>query len=250
MDEQIKFLTAKAFDALRISKIKNIPKFVGFLSPSEAAVIKQNIANEHGCYFFGGYDEAERTVFGILPDYLEDDMTAFPIVALQITFNENYLLKHSDILGALMSAGVRRSTIGDINISNGIAFVFVLKEIADYFKENIKKIKNIGVSVNCIENLDVLPIMLSPKKEEFSFTVSSLRLDAVVSGLTGMGRSKAEQAICDGRVFVNSFEVLKVTKKVLKCDVITVRKYGKFKIAQTGNLSKKGREIILAEKYI
>lgn len=250
MEVQQKLLVAKALDAIRISGLRNIPKFVGFLSPGEASAIKQGIGNNPSTFFFGGYDGAERTVFGVLPDYLGEDLTAFPVTALQITFNENFLLSHSDVLGALMSSGVDRSTVGDILISSGQVIVFVLEEMAEYFINQIDKIRNIGVSIKKLENLKNVSIIHNPKREAFSFTVSSLRLDAVVSGLTGIGRSKSEQLIADGLVFINSFEALKPTKKVQQGDILTVRRYGKFKIAQTGALSKKGREIISAEKYI
>lgn len=149
-----------------------------------------------------------------------------------------------------MSAGVERSTVGDIIIAPGCAVVFVLEDIAGYFIEQVTKIKNVGVVLKRLESIEDLDIINNPKTEEITFTVSSLRLDAIISALTGMGRSKAEQTVEEGLVFVNSFEVNKPTKKINIGDVITVRKFGKFKITQTGNVSKKGREIVSAEKYI
>ena len=247
MEENKKLIVAKAEDALRICSDKNIPKVVGFLSPGEASIISSSVK---GGLFYGGYTMAERTVFGALPNYLDNEFSAFPITPIEIRYNPNYSLSHRDILGALMSAGVERSTVGDIIISDGYAVIFVLDEIADYFIEQISKIKNVGVTLARIDNIGSLELINNPKTEEITFTVSSLRIDAVVSALTGMGRSKSEQFIEDGLVFVNSFEVKKITKKVNKDDVITVRRFGKFRITQTGNVSKKGREIVSVEKYI
>ena len=247
MEDNKKLIIDKAEDALRICSDKNIPKFVGFLSPGEASIIASSVK---GGLFYGGYPTAERIIFGALPDYLEAQLSAFPITPVEIRYNPKYSLSHRDILGTLMSAGVERSTVGDIIVSDGYAVIFVLDEIADYFIEQISKIKNIGVSLARIDNIGSLELINNPKTEGITFTVSSLRLDAVVSALTGMGRSKSEQFIEDGLVFVNSFEVKKITKKVNKDDVITVRRFGKFRITQTGNVSKKGREIVSAEKYI
>ncbi len=247
MEDNKKLIVAKAEDALRICNQKNIPKFVGFLSPAEAAVISSSIKNG---VFYGGYPTAERTVFGALPDYLEGQFSAFPIIAVEVCYNKKYSLSHRDVLGALMSTGVERSTVGDIIIAPGCAVVFVLEDIAGYFIEQVTKIKNVGVVLKRLESIEDLDIINNPKTEEITFTVSSLRLDAIISALTGMGRSKAEQTVEEGLVFVNSFEVNKPTKKINIGDVITVRKFGKFKITQTGNVSKKGREIVSAEKYI
>ncbi len=249
MEEQVKLLISKALDAVRISKTKNVPKFVGFLSPGEASAILSATAKEIGTVFYGGYDNAERRVFGVLPDYLEGSLDAFPIKAIKIEFNKKFNLTHRDILGSFMSCGVSRSAVGDILIFEGYAFVFVLEEIADYFVNQIDKIKNVGVKLSKAENLG-LEISKNEKFCEFKFTVSSTRLDAIISGLTGQSRTASEKLVLDGLVFVNSFLVSKVTKKVLNGDIITVRGFGKFIVNIDGSLSKKGREIISAKKYI
>lgn len=249
MEDTQKLLVAKALDAVRICELRNIPKFVGFLSPGEASAIKTGIGFVNSAVFYGGYEEAERNVFGVLPDYLQNDRTAFPITVLKINFNKAYSLSHSDVLGALMSLGISRSTVGDILIFSGRAIVFVLDDIAEYIANHIDKIRNVGVTVTVSEGSVDEEIIFERKTEPVNFTVSSPRLDAVVSGLTGMGRSKAEQAILDGIVYVNSFEAEKPTKKVQQGDVISIRRCGKFKITGMGTFSKKGREIISAEKY-
>lgn len=249
MEAEIKLLISKALDAVRISKDRNIPKFVGFLSPGEASAVLSATINEKCANFYGGYDTAERTVFGVLPDYLEGSLEAFPIKPIKIEFNKNFTLTHRDILGAFMSCGVSRSSVGDILIFEGYAIVFVLDEIANYFVNQIDKIKNVGVKLSITENLGQ-EISKNEKFSEFKFTVSSPRLDAIVSGLTGQSRMASERLVLDGLVFVNSFLVSKVTKKVLDGDVITVRGFGKFIVNANGSLSKKGREIISAKKYI
>lgn len=250
MEEQVKILVAKALDCVRISNNKNIPKFVGFLSPAEATVVSKNVGNGPNYFFYGGYENAERRIFGVLPDYALGDFSYFPIKVLEIEYNSSFTLSHRDILGTLMSTGVNRVTIGDILILSGKAYVFVLEDMADYFVNQIDKIKNIGVNIKAIEELSSLEFVSAVKTAPVTFTVSSPRLDAVVSGLTGVARGSAEKLINDGLVFVNSFEVTKCTKKVQMGDVITVRKFGRFKITSAGSFSKKGREIISADKYI
>ncbi len=249
MEQEIKLLLARAQDAVRLSETRNIPKFLGFLSPGEAAAINQAIHLENAV-FFGGYEGAERRMFGVFPTYITDHNAAFPISAIGLTYRETESLTHRDILGALMSTGVKRSFVGDILVSPGGALIYAADEIAGFLTEQITKVRNVGVKTVLYSSLSELPPQTAPRTETVSFTVSSARLDAVVSGLTGFGRTRSEQMIADGKVFVNSFAVIKPTKKVQPMDCISLRGVGKFVITGMGSFSKKGREIITAEKYL
>lgn len=249
MKTEEKLLLAKAEDAVKLSNIKNIPKFLGFLSESEQSCIARSVFCENAV-FFGGFDDAERKMYGVLPDYIDDKLSAFPITVLKIEYREKDTLSHRDVLGAFMSAGIKRSLVGDILFYGGSALAFINSDIADYLINQITKIKNIGVKIKVVENFSpelTLPVFA---KKEIVFTVSSARLDAVLNGLTGCKRSRAEELITDGLVFVNSFEALKSTAKIKVGDKISVRGKGKFVIKSMGNYSKKGREIITADKYI
>lgn len=249
MEQELKLLLAKADDAVRLCELRNTPKFMGFLSPSEMAEISRSVVSKAVC-FFGGYDDAERCMLGVLPDYIIDYRAAFPISALKISYRAVDKLSHRDVLGAFMSTGITRDRVGDIRFGEGFAVAFVVQEIADYLAEQISKIGRVGVTVQSISINEAECSFPPPITEDLSFTVSSPRLDAVISGLIGVSRSKAEQMIVDGLVFINSLEALKSIKKVQQNDKITIRGYGRFVITATGNFSKKGREIIQAKKYI
>ena len=70
--------------------------------------------------FYGGYEDSERKMLGL---YFYDEIEAFPISPLQITFRKADKLTHRDFLGALMSLGIERDTIGDILVvSNARCF--------------------------------------------------------------------------------------------------------------------------------
>lgn len=249
MDQQIKLLIAKAEDAVRLCRLRNSPKFWGFLSPGEQTVIASSVKGE-GTRFYGGYDDAERRMFGALPDYIDDVSSSFPIVAINFSYPSSYKLSHRDVLGSVMATGINREKVGDIRFGDGLAVVLVADDIANYLKEQIKKIGNVGVVAEITPVGEALSFLPPPSTVPLNFTVSSPRLDAIVSGLTGCGRSKAELMISDGLVFVNSFEVSKVTKQIKAGDKITLRGIGKFEITGSGSFSKKGREIITAKKYI
>ena len=249
MENESKLLLAKINDLIRIRDLRNIPKFSGFLSPAEATIVETSV-KAYDCCFYGGYSNAERRMFGALPDYVSEPFEEFPITALLFEYRKVDVLSHRDFLGSIMATGISRDTIGDISIGTGFAIVFVAVEIAEYLIEQIVKIGRVGVAVKKIPTNSINDYLEQPKTVILNFTVPSLRLDAVLCGLVGCSRSKAEACINEGKVFVNSFEITKATKQIKPGDYITLRGTGKFLIKSCNGLSKKGREIITAEKYI
>lgn len=233
-------------DLIRQSQTRGIPKYWGFLSISEKTDALPLIkGTDYG--FFGGYDEAERTVLGIFPPWYEENFSDYPIVCLNFTYNKAYTLSHRDFLGALMALGITRKSIGDILVGDGTAVVFVLKNIADFIVSQITKVARVGVNVS-IGMPSVLPIRGELK--DFTATVASLRLDCVISTLINKGRKESAELIEKDMVTLNSVIVRKVTQTVHAGDTISVRKYGKFIISDTSGISKKGRIILNWQKYV
>lgn len=249
MDAETKLLIDRATDAVRLCEQRNIPKFVGFLSTAEAAVIAKNVKTPLGC-FYGGAAESERTVFGVFPEYITDRLQAFPISVIDFTFPKQYALSHRDVLGALMSTGIVRAKVGDICFAEGHAFVFVLSDIADYIIAQVCKIKNVGVKGAVVDLGQPAAPSFGSGRQAVRFTVASMRLDAVLCALTNLSRSKCEKAVSEGLVSVNSFEVTKPEKRLLLNDVIALRGTGKFKITKIGEVTRKGKISVFAEKYI
>ena len=81
--------------------------------------------------FYGGYEDAERTIAVFLPDYasLEDDN---PLSLLRISHDGHKELSHRDYLGSLLGLGIKREMIGDILVRKNGADAIILKEIGDY----------------------------------------------------------------------------------------------------------------------
>ncbi len=249
MEDESKLLLAKINDLVRLRDLRNIPKFSAFLSPTEASLVKASI-KAPGCFFFGGYSEAERRMFGVMPDYVALPFCEFPITALRFKYRKVDVLLHKDFLGSFMATGISRDTIGDICIGTGSAVAFVTNEIAEYLSEQISKIGRVGVSIEKVDISNICDYFEKPKTLSLNFTVSSLRLDAVLSGMVGCSRSRAEAYISEGLVFVNSFEVTKATKQIKSGDYVSLRGTGKFLINDCDRVTKKGRRLITAEKYI
>lgn len=235
-------------DAVRLMSARDIPQFVGFLSPVEAAAAEPLLKNV--CHsFFGGYAGAERTFLGVFPSWVseENERHLFPITPISFCFKPELSLSHRDFLGAVMALGVTRRSVGDISVSCGSAVLFAAEAPAKLILNEINKVGSVGV------------ILSEGVADGFSFeknfknafaTVQSLRLDSVVAQLSCCSRSKASELIADGCVAVNSVARQKPTATVNQGDVLSIRGYGKFVIESSEEHSKKGRIILRWKKYI
>lgn len=243
-------LSAKICDLISLSEKRCCPCFSDFLNLHEIHVaVKTADSNAFSRFvLFGGYEHAERKIFAALPDYIElsDCTDDFPIVPLTFEYKKEFALSHRDFLGALMAQGIKRNCIGDIVVTEGRAVVFVKEDMADYISLNIDKVGRVGVKIS-----KIIPPVISEGNKfiDISTTVSSMRLDCIVSALTGLSRDKSSSLIFSKNVFINSSEVSKQDVLVKCGDTITVRKKGKFIIDSVNGNTKKGRIKISVKKY-
>lgn len=238
-------LIARINDTFDISEKTSKPKFFGFLRREEAVLAQRTLDIRGADYtLFGGYAAAERVMLGCFPDWCDEG--DFPISAVTFSYRESDVLKHRDFLGALTALGITRESIGDILVENGRAVAFLKNEVLSFVLLNIDKIGRVGVKVT--EGFS-LPLPESDTLIEASVTVSSLRLDCVVSAVCGISRNKATELIDMGFVTVNSVQCEKSTKQVTDGDAISVRGKGKFIISNTVLKTKKDRTVLEFKKY-
>ena len=241
-----KLLEARIEDTFLICERTCVPKFLGFLNEFEAQTATEILNKKNSRYsFFGGYEGAQRRMLCCMPDWCEKP--DFPIKAFTFSYRSCDKLTHRDFLGALMSLGIKRESVGDILIESARAVVFVSEGVADFVETQLFKVANYGVSIS--KGFD-LPLPQESKKIQESSTVASLRLDCIVSTLCNISRGKAAELIENCMVSVNSLGCQKVSKILSQGDKVTVRGKGKFEIALVNGLSKKGRIIIEYTKYI
>jgi len=239
---------ARLKDAVEACKKRNYPCFIGFLNESEISAAVKYLGSEHfsGYRLFGGYENSERCMLGVSSDggYIENYY--YPICGISFRYRKEYRLGHRDFLGSLMSLGIKREAVGDILTSDGETVVFVRNELKDYIINQISKIGRVGVSV---EEWDGGFLPENCDFENIVITVSSARLDSVVSAVLSLSREKSAEQIRQGRVFVNSAETDNVSCILREGDKISVRGYGKFLLEGFSGLTKKGRLKINIKKY-
>ena len=220
-----------------------------FLTPAERFQLEQwaKSVPEARLFFSGGHPDCERTVGFFLPDYLEaeylDLSEHLRALELSAAFGSP---GHRDYMGALLGMGIGREWLGDIRVDGNLAYVFCMPSVM----RHLLGIEQVGrVSVKAEElPLSAVP---APKREvkELSFSVMSMRLDAIVAGLFHLSRTEAARLIEAGFLQLNYEECLKTDKPVREGDVLSLRGAGKGKITGTGGTSRKGRLFVYAELY-
>lgn len=233
-------------DALRLSQLRSKPQFVGFLNEDELNNAQLILKDCDSCLFWGGAENAQRMIVGIFPEAISPKTSLFPIKAVSVQYPKQYKLSHRDFLGALMSLGIKRSCVGDIKIADGEAVVFLKADIADYVISQLDKIGRVGVKLDCTDAVD---IQINDDISYLNITVSSLRLDNVVSAVLNLSREKSSQAVKSGLVSVNHTLKQSPSYQLKEGDSIVFKGKGKFVVDELAGESKKGKKKLIIKKY-
>ncbi len=251
MTDDAALLTARLDDLISLSAKSGTERFSKFLSESESAIasayLKRTARSRFGC--FGGHDGAERLIFGISPDGGPPDTSLYPVAGITAAWKDPRPLSHRDILGGLISIGIRRDRIGDIAVDpdGKRAALFIHIDTLAAVLRDFDKAGGNALTVR--EGIsDDFPLL--PRLSEESTTVSSLRLDCIVSALLKESRGHSAELIESGLIFVNGAEALKITQNITKGDKISARGFGKYKIDDCSEFSKKGKVKLKYSKYI
>ena len=239
-------LLVRVCDRLARAMQRQTPAATAFLSQREQALVKMLLPE---CRFFGGLAEAERKVAYWLPDYIgeEDYFADGPIACIRASFYEENALTHRDILGALMGAGIRRDAVGDICMHETSCDFFILADLERYLLDNLTEAGR--------QHLRLAPISLREAKKvpqkikELRVTVSSLRLDGVISAAFHLSRGSAAEAIRAGKCAINSLTCYKPDHAVAEGDELSVRGCGKLRILRLDGETRKGRLALVAGIY-
>nr|WP_298573448.1 YlmH/Sll1252 family protein [uncultured Mogibacterium sp.] len=242
-----KIITARIEDKLEQCERGNYITTTGFLNMHEQALamhITRGRADVKS-FFYGGYEDAERRILMFIPegyaDTLEEALEMIsPLSVLHIkVVPSGRKLTHRDYLGSVLSLGLDRSVIGDILVNEKGADMIVNSEIVNFLLSEFHSAghTNLQITISDIGELEVPEQRVKAVRD----TLSSPRLDNVVSTAFHVSRSEAVRAIKGGIVFVNHEEVTKIDKRINEGDMIVLRGKGKAILSELSGLSKKGR---------
>lgn len=250
-----KLLVAKIEDKIQFCKTKNKIVNTDFLQISEIGIAKKVLLEEgiSHYFFFGGRENADRSILIIYPEKLTEEMARQNISnileVIRIVLPNELQYEHRDYLSGMMKLGIRREKFGDILVKDTGADVVVLKEVASYLKDGMVELTRFRKSK--IEIVDITEFEnIKAEFEEIKIIVSSVRLDNFVSELARCSRSHAELIIEQQRVFVNSELQYKSSKKINDGDIITIRGKGKFIYSGIERETKSGKFLINVKKYV
>lgn len=249
-DPEDRLLLARVLDKYDQTQRRSIPSATVFLSPREQALataLLNTAGIREGYVLDGGYEGAERKLLVFLPDWAEDAQGE--LAFLRAAFHgADSTLTHRDILGSLMGLGITRERLGDILIGEHSADIVASPTLAEFLLREWSGAGRVRLTVTEIDR-EALCIP-EVKLQRVQDTVSSMRLDAVVATAFGMSRGKAAELIAAGRVSLDHVPCEKPDKPVGEGCIVTARGFGKAVVRECSRLSKKGRIILLMDRYL
>jgi len=251
-----KLLISKITDKIKFCETKNKIQTTDFLDQVEQKIVdnflkSQKITN----YFYtGGFEEAERKMLIIYPQKLVDIISNINlneyINAIRISLPNEIQgeYSHRNYLGGLMKLGIAREKIGDILVDDKGADILVAPEMLKFLLNNIPSLTRFSKSkieqIN-LENLKIPEI----QTQIIKITISSMRLDNIVSELARCSRGKANEILEQERVLVNYEIVQKSSKEIKENDIITIRGKGRFVVKEIIGNTRKGRIVLNIESF-
>ena len=250
-DEQI--FRKRLLDQASMAHNRNICIFSDFLNLNEQN-IWINLKNELPKikYFtFGGFEEAERKILCFCGnDMLSEGEINYPISCIKIVpVNQKFSdsLTHRDFLGAVLNLGLDRSKIGDILITDNEGYLFAHPSISEFIAEQLYKVKHTIIKSQLIDRTD---FNYTPRYKEITGTVSSVRLDSILSVAFNTSRSSLSGLIEGGKVYVGGKLTLSNSHVLKEQDIVSVRGMGKFVYVGTSYQTKKGRHSVKVLLYV
>lgn len=255
INEDEKLLFAKVFDQSILAQKHRSPKFTQFIDRAKCMKYEMAFSNAEDVFVraFGGIEEAERMRLGFFPKTYEEELVRFPIVTLSISRKHKKFgqadLSHRDYLGSILGLGIERAFIGDIVVNEDGAVCFVDDTIADYIESQLIQVSKTNVKVEVVELSQHGTETQKPTKQK-RITVSSLRLDGIISSVLQVSRGVSQELIKKEKVNVNWEVVTNTSFQLKEGDMVSARKYGRFRVGEIGGMTKKDRIVLEIHIYI
>lgn len=216
-----------------------------FLDPGQREILKTIVGNDAFIQEFGGYQEAEKKRVYLSLEWVNLSPKDYQISAFEINYPSKFTkLNHSSILGTLANSGIETDVFGDIvTDGQGKWQFFAENEMAKFFTEQIDRVGRDSVKIHPIDFKDVVqPEDNSVQKSEI---VASLRVDAVLAGVSKTSRTKLKEMIDAGLAKLNWHEIANSNIMVKVNDVLSLRHFGRLQIISITSTKKGKYRVVL-----
>ncbi len=247
-------ITAKIEDRIAQCRDGYYVTSTGFLDTHEQALAVA--AGRHAAgvrtFMYGGYDDAERRMLVCVPRDIpmgDEEATEGLLTVLRVKLPAiSRELSHRDYLGSLLGLGIERRLTGDILVRSDGADILIVPGIAEFLLNELHRVGSVEVKTETapVESL----IVPEARTEYIRDSVSSIRLDSIISSAFRLSRGKASEAIRKGLVSVDHVECLKPDAAINEGASLVLKGKGKAVLEGTGGESKKGRIRIVIKKYL
>ncbi|WP_326909294.1 YlmH family RNA-binding protein [Sedimentibacter sp. MB31-C6] len=249
-DEETKVTVKKIADKAAYVEKNYVSATTEFINPY-VAELSLPIIKYYDINFelFPSFEDGERKVFIFAPSYFENIDESEFITGLRIKNKSKFRdLSHKDYLGTIMSLGIDRSKTGDIFVYEDYADIVIHRDILDYIIFNLDKIGHNKIETESIDINDI-----NFKEQEhilLTINISSMRLDNLVKNLINKSRELACNIIKSGHVKINWQVEDRISKNIKECDIISISKYGRFKVHRYLGVTKSGKHKIEIKHYV
>lgn len=225
------------------AKYSNKITLLRFLNQREIEIL-ESLKDGTTIYIDSKGEEYKRAI--VAPFDIEPE---FNSVLLKLIYNKKYLdPNHRMILGALMSLGIERNTIGDIYITTDKdVYFYATKEIEPYLTSELRVISHQAVELQRSSHVEGQVLKNTKVKTVF---VASLRLDLIVSQIFNLSRAEAQDIIKNKDCKVNQRIIDNTSYELKEHDVISLKGYGRGSIDRIGGVSKSGKICVNLSKLI
>ena len=254
-----KWFLARIEDLIEEADKGGYVTFSDFLDDHKQSLLTHSVGRLSICKeTFGGFQEAERKIAAFCPDfYLKEDpdylknQFSEALCYLRIEPVDRRFLKkipeHRDYLGAILGTGIKREKIGDLLLNEFGCVAIVKAEIADYL---MSELTSVGAAIVHVTKVTAEALPAAERGVEMTISVSSLRIDSLVSHGFQMGRESAQKMIRQGLVSRNGAVVVNGDRLAQEGDKLTLRGKGRILIREDLGISKSGRHRVLIEKFV
>lgn len=214
-----------------------------FLDPYQRKIVRSIFGKQDEVQMVsdGGIVNGESKRVVLAPCFYELEKDDFGISVLQIKYNNKFdTLRHKDILGTLMSLGIKREMFGDIVPGDSCFYIAVDSNIEHTIMFEIEKIKKTKVHIS-VYNEFVERVQEYTVK---TVILSSMRLDKVVSSMYNISRTKAVELIRAQMVKVNYKVVDEIDFLCNNDDILSIRRFGRVKLQDTKRKTKSDNYVI------